>query len=156
LNEDFLDILRALSDTGARFLIVGAHALAGHGYPRATGDLDVWVELSEDNAGRVWKALLRFGAPIESLQLSADDFLVPGTVIQLGVPPRRIDLLTSITAVEFPAAWDARIEIEIENMRVPMLGREHLLINKLAVGRPQDLADSALLRAADDESGSQD
>ena len=111
----------------------------------------MWVELSDDNARRVWDALQHFGAPIESLVLSVDDFLVPGTVVQLGVSPRRIDLLTSITGVEFPAAWDQRMEIEIGDVRVPMIGRAHLLANKLAVGRPQDLADAALLRATGNE-----
>ncbi len=148
MNEDFLDILRALSQAGARFIIVGAHALAGHGFPRATGDLDVWVEPSEENAPRIWKALQQFDAPLESLDLTPEDFLVTGSVIQIGVPPRRIDILTSITAVDFSHAWKSKMEIEIDGVRMPILGREQLLANKLAVGRPQDLADVELLRSA--------
>jgi len=141
LNEDFLDILRTLSAAGARFLIVGAHALAGHGVPRATGDLDIWVESSATNAPRVWQALVEFGAPAAALGIRETDFTTLGTVVQLGLPPRRIDLLTSITGVDFADAWNGRLEIPVAGMTVPVLGRAALLANKRALGRPQDLAD---------------
>jgi hypothetical protein len=147
-------MLRALSHARARFIVVGAHALAGHGFPRATGDLDIWVERSSDNAPRVWQALQQFGAPIDSANIEPEDFLVDSTVMQIGLPPRRIDLLTSITGVEFSDAWGAHIEIEISDVKVPVLGREHLLTNKRAVGRPQDLADIELLRSKSEDDDS--
>jgi hypothetical protein len=141
LNEDFLDMLRALQAAGARFLIVGAHALAGHGLPRATGDLDIWVEATTANAACVWQALIDFGLPIEALGIRQHDFTELGMVVQVGLPPRRIDLMTSITAVEFNPAWDTRVTITVAGIAVPVLGRESLLANKRALGRPQDLAD---------------
>jgi hypothetical protein len=92
LNEDFLDILRALLEEGTRFLVVGAHALAVHGVPRATGDLDIWIDPVPDNAKRVWQAITRFGAPLDSLGISLHDLSEPDTVVQIGLPPRRIDI----------------------------------------------------------------
>ena len=149
MNEDFLDMLRALSAAQARFLVVGAHALAGHGFPRATGDLDIWVEASAANAERIWRALAEFGAPVAGLGVREQDFIVPGTVVQIGLPPRRIDLMTSITAVEFADAWASRLDIAVADVVVPVLGRESLLANKRALARPQDLADvDALSRGA--------
>lgn len=141
MNEDFLDMLRALQAAGARYLIVGAHALAGHGIPRATGDLDIWVEASAANAARVWQALTNFGAPIEGLGIQQRDFMEPGMVVQVGLPPRRIDLMTSITGIEFDAAWATHVTVTVAGIAIPVLGRESLLANKRALGRPQDLAD---------------
>lgn len=141
MNEDFLDILRALRAYEAQFLVVGAHALAGHGVLRATGDLDIWVKISEENIPRVWRALLDFGAPVAALGIKPKDFGVVGTVVQIGLPPRRIDLMTSITGVEFDDAWRTRIEINIADVRVPVLGRDALIENKRALGRAQDLVD---------------
>jgi predicted nucleotidyltransferase len=143
LNRDFRDMLSALSDEHAEFLLVGAYALAVHGLPRATGDLDLWIRSSADNAGRVWRALVRFGAPVGDLR--QEDLRTPGVVVQIGVAPRRIDLLTSIDAVEFDDAWAQRTEVELEGVRVPVIGRRELIVNKKAVGRPQDLADVARL-----------
>ena len=94
MNEDYRDFLNALLAENARFLIVGAHALAVHGYPRSTVDIDVWIEVSDDNAQRVWQALAEFGAPLEDLSIRLDDLLRPDVVIQLGLPPNRIDILT--------------------------------------------------------------
>ena len=141
MNEDFLDMLRALQAAGARYLIVGAHALAGHGIPRATGDLDIWVEASAANAARVWQALTNFGAPIEGLGIQQRDFMEPGMVVQVGLPPRRIDLMTSITGIEFDEAWATHVTVTVAGIAIPVLGRESLLANKRALGRPQDLAD---------------
>lgn len=141
-------MLRALQTVGARFLIVGAHALAGHGIPRATGDLDIWIDRNEANASCVWQALSAFGAPVEALGIQLQHFVEPGMVIQVGLPPRRIDLMTSITGVEFEAAWTTRIIVTIAGIAIPVLGRESLLANKRALGRPQDLADvDALTRS---------
>ncbi|MGE0373239.1 MAG: hypothetical protein AB7Q01_15340 [Gammaproteobacteria bacterium] len=152
LNEDFVDILRALREAGAKFLVIGAYALAGHGFARATGDLDIWVEPTTENAARVWQALLAFGAPLTSFGVQPGDFTVPGTVIQVGQPPRRIDFLTSATALDFESAWRERVEIAIGDVTVPLLGRQQLIENKRAVGRPQDLADvDALVRTTPPE-----
>lgn len=143
LNADFRDMLSALSDARAEFLLVGAYAVAVHGLVRATADLDIWVRPSEENASRVWRAVARFGAPMESIR--EEDFRAPGVVVQIGVAPRRIDLLTSIDGVDFDEAWRERTVVDIEGLRVPVLSRRHLILNKRAVGRPQDLADAARL-----------
>ena len=143
LNPDFRDMLSALCEEKADFLIVGAYALAAHGHPRATGDIDIWIRASEENAKRVWRALMRFGCPLFDLKL--DDLKTPDLIFQIGVEPRRIDIVTSITGVEFDEAWPDRKEIEIEGLKIAAIGRSHLLKNKKAVGRPQDLADVAWL-----------
>ena len=108
--------------------------MAAHGLPRATGDIDLWIRATPDNAERVWKALGRFGAPLAGLSAAE-------TVFQIGVAPRRVDILTSIEAVSFDEAWPARDEVEIEGLRVPILSRSHLVTNKKALGRPKDLGD---------------
>ncbi len=141
MNEDFRDFLAALLDAGARFLVVGAHALAVHGVPRATGDLDVWIACDPANADRAWAALLRFGAPVGAIGISRDDLTRSDQVIQLGLPPRRIDLLTSISGVSFEEAWQERTIHETVGLQVPFLGRAALVRNKRASGRPKDLAD---------------
>lgn len=141
MNEDFIDLLRALLDAEARFLVVGAHALAVHGIPRATGDLDVWIETSGDNATRVWEALASFGAPIDAAGLSQSDLEQPDRVIQIGLPPRRIDVMTEISGVRFADAWEARVVHAVEGLSVPFIGRDHLVQNKRATGRAKDLAD---------------
>jgi hypothetical protein len=144
-NDDFLDLLRALTETGAEFIVVGAHAMAVHGVPRATGDLDVVVRASADNAARVLAALRAFGAPVDAHGVAAADFSAAGTVYQLGLPPRRIDLLTSLSGVSFDEAWSTRVELEVAGLRVPFLGRDALVRNKQATGRAKDLLDLRLL-----------
>ncbi len=141
MNKDFLDILASLLETGARFIVVGAHAMAVHGVPRATGDLDIWIEPTDDNVAQVWSALKSFGAPIESLGVSKADLLSPDMVIQIGMPPRRIDLLTAITGVHFDNAWKTKVSHKIDSLNVPFLGREALIANKRATGRAKDIAD---------------
>jgi hypothetical protein len=148
LNEDFLDILRALLDEGARFLVAGAHALAVHGVPRATGDLDIWIDRDPANTEPVWRAIVRFGAPVESLDVSRDDLGRPGVVVQIGLAPRRIDLLTDLTGVDFASAWAGRVVRSVEGLDVPFLGRESLVQNKRATGRLKDLADLEALGEA--------
>jgi len=145
VNDDFRDLLHALLDAGARFLVVGAHAMAVHGVPRATGDLDVWVLPDPPNAERVWQALLSFGAPVDGLELSREDFESPGTVVQIGLPPRRIDLLTDVSGLEFEAAWANRTTHRVGDREIPFLGRRDLVHNKRAVGRAKDLADLEIL-----------
>lgn len=141
MNEDFLDLLEALLDAGARFLVVGAHAMAVHGVPRATGDLDVWIAAEPENAERVWSALERFGAPVAALGLSQDDLTRADQVVQIGLPPRRIDLLTAVSGVDFEEAWAGRVIHAVASLPVPFIGREALVRNKRAAGRAKDLAD---------------
>lgn len=138
---DFRDLLAALRDSEARFIVVGAHALAAHGVPRVTGDLDVWVEPTEENATRVWAALGEFGAPLEALGVRKTDFLGLDQVVQIGLPPYRVDLMTSISGVTFAEAWDDRLPGELFGVPVAYLGRATFLRNKRASGRPKDLED---------------
>lgn len=139
--EDFRDLVAELVNTKARFLIVGAHALALHGVPRATVDLDVWVDPSPENAKRVWAALAAFGAPLDTLEIHEADFTRPDIVAQFGLPPYRIDILTGVSGISFADAWEGRVEDLFEDVRVPFLGREALIRNKRASGRTKDLAD---------------
>jgi hypothetical protein len=143
LNPDFREILSGFIAGKVEFLVVGAYALAVHGLPRATGDLDLWISPTQPNARRVWRALANFGAALDAV--TEEDFSVPDTVVQIGRAPRRVDVLTAIDGVEFGAAWDDRVMVEIEGMTLPVLSREHLIINKRASGRPQDIADAERL-----------
>lgn len=145
LNVDFLDLLEALARAEVEFLIVGAHALAAHGIPRATGDLDVWVRPTAQNAVRVVAALEAFGAPLGAHGVTAADFERQGTVYQMGLPPRRIDVLTQISGVSYEEAWPGRVAMAIAGRAVFFLGREALLKNKRAAGRPKDLVDADAL-----------
>jgi hypothetical protein len=139
LNPDYRDILSIFNEEKVEYLVIGAYALAAHGLPRATGDIDLWINRDERNAGRVWRSLVKFGAPLSDLKES--DFSGPGMVYQIGVAPNRIDILTSIDGVEFNDAWRQRVEINIEDVLVFVISRVHLIANKKTVGRPQDLAD---------------
>ena len=141
MDPDFRDLLAAFLAHGVRFLVVGAHALAAHGVPRATGDLDVWVEPTQGNAARVWDALAAFGAPLDALRVSADDFARRDAVVQFGLPPRRIDVLTGVSGLTFDEAWEDRFEDVVDGLRIPFLGRASLIRNKRASGRPKDLGD---------------
>jgi hypothetical protein len=139
LNRDFRDILSAFSDAGVEYLLVGAYALAAHGLVRATGDIDLWVRPTAENAARVHRALLAFGAPAE--QVSAEDFTRPDAVVQLGVPPLRVDILTAISGVEFTLAWEGRETIHLEGLALPVLSRALMIANKRASDRPKDKLD---------------
>jgi hypothetical protein len=139
MNRDFVEMLDALSVAGADFLVVGAHALAAHGRPRATGDLDLWIRPTPKNATKVWQALVTLGAPLDDLRV--DDLASAGIVFQIGIVPARIDLLTSLTGLEFDDAWSRRAIFEVEGRALPFLSREDLIRNKKALGRPRDLAD---------------
>ena len=144
MNPDFRDLLRALSDAGARFLVVGAYAVSFHSEPRATGDLDLWVDPTRDNAARVYRALASFGAPLT--ELSESDLSTPDVVFQIGIAPRRIDIMTSITGVDFEDAWPARTDATYGGVSFPIIGIDALMRNKQALGRPKDLVDLDLLR----------
>ena len=139
MNRDFAEVLSALFATGAEFLVVGAHALAAHGTPRATGDIDIWVRPTPENADRVLSALKAFGAPL--FDLTREDLSRPGIVFQLGLPPFRIDILTGISGVTFEEAWPDRLVSQVETMQVSFIGRAALIKNKRAAGRPKDLVD---------------
>ena len=143
MNQDFAEMLSGLSEAKADFIIVGAHALAAHGLPRATGDLDIWIRPSPENAKKVWDVLNNFGAPLS--ELSIDDLSTPGIVFQIGLAPCRIDILTQIDGVNFDEAWANRIYVKVFDIDVPVIGVNELLKNKKAVGRPQDVADAARL-----------
>ncbi|MGE5346374.1 MAG: nucleotidyltransferase [Acidithiobacillales bacterium] len=140
MNRDFVEMLSELSASSAEFLVVGAHALAAHGLLRATGDLDIWVRADEKNAPRVLEALRRFGAPLSDLSL--DDLSKPGTVFQIGTAPARIDILTGVSGLYFDEAWPRRMTVKIGELSVAVIGREDLIRNKRATGRPQDLLDA--------------
>lgn len=141
-NPDFTDMVALLCDEGADFLIVGGYAVSFHGHPRATGDLDLLVRPSPENAARVWRALIRFGAPVAAAGLTAADLVRRELVYQIGVPPRRIDVITEISGMPFDQAWQTRVEVDWQGRRVALIGFDALLINKLASGRPKDLADA--------------
>lgn len=144
MNEDFLELLSSLLDAEAKFLVIGAYAVGVHGRPRATKDLDVWIEASEENAPRVLRALQQFGAPLGDLTRA--DLEHVGIGFKMGIPPRRIDILTHIEGITFAEAWPNRIEADFGNeVRCPVIGLVDIIKNKRAAGRPQDLADVAVL-----------
>ncbi len=139
VNRDFAEILQSLSATSAEFLLVGAHARAAYGIPRATADIDIWVRATPENALRVWKALADYGAPLHDLTI--DDLSHPGVVYQIGLPPYRIDILTEISGVTFEEAWPNRMYGNFGGATYPVIGREEFIRNKRAAGRSKDLAD---------------
>jgi len=144
LNEDYKEMLQGLLDQKVEFIIVGAYALAAHGFPRATGDIDIWVKPDENNSKKVFKALARFGAPIDEIR--EDEFSHPGLIFQIGVVPRRIDIITKIDAVEFEEADSDKIFVDIDGLKVPVLSVDKLIKNKMATGREKDLLDAKLLK----------
>ena len=139
LNQDLQEFIQSLNDNQVRYLVVGGYAVALHGHPRYTKDIDVWVEISPDNAKRMVKALDQFG--FASLGLKEDDFLVPDQIIQLGYPPNRIDVISTLEGVDFEVCYAARVEVVIDTVPVNFIDLENLKKNKKAAGRPQDLAD---------------
>jgi hypothetical protein len=147
VNRDFRDLLAEFNVQGVKYLIVGAHALAAHGHVRATKDLDVWVCPDSENAPRVLKALTAFGAPLHDLREA--DLTEPGVIFQIGVPPVRIDIVTAIDGVNFAEAWPVRMLTKFADQPTAVLSREHLIQNKRASGRTQDLADVEWLETRD-------
>ena len=139
LNQDFKEFIQSLNDNGVRYLVVEGYAVALHGYPRYTKDMDVWVEMTSENAFKVVKALDQFG--FGSLDLKESDFVIPDQIIQLGYPPRRIDILTTLPGVEFSECYPSRTTVDIEGVSVNFIDHENLRKNKKATGRHQDLAD---------------
>jgi hypothetical protein len=143
MNQYFIEMLSALFAAGAEFMVVGAHALAAHGLPRATGDLDIFVRATPENARRVMTALRAFGAPL--FDLTERDLSAPDTVFQVGLPPSRIDLLTSISGVAFDEAWPRHVDVTLGTLIVPIIGRDDFVKNKKAAGRTKDLLDVQML-----------
>lgn len=143
LNEDYKEILQELSAEKVRFLLVGAYALAAHGYPRATVDLDIWVLPTHENAKAVLRALTRFGAPVSGLAIQ--DLEKEGTVFQIGVAPRRIDILTALSGLDFEDTFGRSIPVDIEGIQVYVPSIDDLIRNKRAAGRTRDLADAEAL-----------
>lgn len=139
LNRDFHELLECFARNDVRYLIIGGWALAAHGVQRMTKDIDVWVLPESGNASAVMTALRECG--FGESDLAEEDFMTPDTVIQLGYPPNRVDILTTPTGVNFDICWDDRIEVQLEGLIVPFIGLEGLKANKRAVGRLQDLAD---------------
>jgi hypothetical protein len=141
-------MLSALCEAGVEFLVVGGYAVIAHGYPRATGDIDIWVRPTAENARRVMSALRSFGAPLADL--TEQDLVTPGLIFQIGVVPSRIDIITEIDGVTFGDAWATRMTAVVEGRDVPVLGREALLRNKKASGRTKDLLDARWLEESDE------
>jgi hypothetical protein len=144
-DEEFVDLVQCLNDEACDFLIVGAHALAAHGTPRATGDLDVFVRADLDNAARVFRALARFGPPLSAHGVSVENFAASGTVYQIGLPPRRIDILTELSGITFQEGTVGAISAHLGGQPVRCIGLEALIRNKRAAGRAKDLADLEVL-----------
>ena len=148
LNKDYNDMLRALYDENVRFILVGAYALAAHGYPRATMDIDIWVMPSPENADAVLRALRRFGAPLHNL--TKEDLLKDGTIFQIGVAPRRIDIITAASGLRFEPTYRNSISVNIEGIDVRIPSIDDLILNKRAPGRTKDLADAEALESLRD------
>lgn len=144
LNQDFKEFIQSLNNNNVRYLVVGGYAVAFHGYPRYTKDLDVWIWIDQQNAENIVRALDEFG--FGSLGLTPNDFLEPGIIIQLGYPPQRIDMITDLVGVDFETCFTRRLEEVINDVIVPFIDLENLKKNKRASGRPQDLADVANLQ----------
>jgi hypothetical protein len=139
LPRDFKEFLRSFHSRGVEYLLVGGHAVAQHGHPRLTNDLDVWIGRSPQNAERVLSALRDFG--FASLKLDLASLQQPDQVIQLGVAPLRIDILTSLSGVEFAECWASRVEVVLDGVPVHVIDARNLKANKRATGRPRDLDD---------------
>jgi hypothetical protein len=147
LPDDFRDLLLALADADAEFVVMGGHAVAFHGHPRATRDLDVLVRATPANARRVYRALATFGAPLDAFDVGEGDFASYDGVLQIGIPPRRIDILNRADGISFDDAIESGDGFELEGRRVPVIGLRALLRNKRAASREQDLADVKALEA---------
>lgn len=143
LSDDCKEFIALLRSEGVDFLIVGAAALAAHGRPRYTGDIDIWIRCDGETAQRMGKVIARFG--FGSTGLQASDFAEQNRIIQLGVAPNRVDILTGLTGLDFEPAWENRVELPLADQTLPFLDKESLRVNKKATGRPQDLADLEVL-----------
>ena len=148
LNEDYSDLLQSFVEENVRFILVGAYAMAAHGYPRVTIDMDVWVMPAYDNAQSVMRALVRFGAPLHDLEV--EDLVRDDTVFQIGVAPCRIDLVTGVSGLHFEDAFQRAIMMQIGRETIPVMSLDDLIINKRACGRAKDIADAEELESLRD------
>lgn len=144
LNNDYKEMLQGLLKNKVKFLVIGAYAMGMHGYPRATGDLDLWIEPSLENSRNLYNALTEFGSPLD--QINPETFSKKKVVFQIGLAPRRIDMLTFIDGIEFDEAYKDKNEIKIDNINVPFLSKENIIKNKEATGREKDKLDVAYLK----------
>jgi hypothetical protein len=143
LNQDYKEMLSTLLENKVDFLLVGAYAMAAHGFPRATADLDIFIRPDFENAKKVYKALADFGAPMDSVAF--EDFQTPGTIFQIGVIPRRIDIINAIDGVSFEEAYRDKVIVDIEGLKVSIISMPMLIINKKASGREKDRLDAIRL-----------
>lgn len=148
LNEDYKEMLQILLGNETKFLVVGAYAMGAYGYPCATGDFDIWIEPSRENAKKVYSCLAQFGAPLA--EITEETFCQEDVIFQIGVAPRRIDIITKIDGVEFDKAYAEREEIEIEGISIPFISKKNLIKNKLSTGREKDRLDAEYLQLGSD------
>lgn len=144
LNKDYKEMLQILLDNEVEFLVVGAFAMGAYGYPRATGDIDIWITTTPENSQKTYKALAQFGAPLE--QINEQTFCEEGMVFQIGIAPRRIDIITRIDGVDFKQAWKKRNPITIDKLTVPFISKLDLIKNKDSTNRDKDRLDAEQLR----------
>ena len=140
-------MLSAFRSEAVEFIIVGGYAVAAHGYPRATGDIDLWVRPSLENSKKIYRALEKFGALLSDLR--DDYFSVPDQIFQIGLPPSRIDIISGVEALGFDEAWAGKFELEVEGVKVWMLSKKDLMINKAALKRPKDRIDLEWLKESE-------
>jgi len=139
LSQDFKEFIQLLNAHEVEYLIVGGYAVAIHGFPRTTGDIDFWVKPKNENAERVVKSLIDFG--FSSVDISVDDFIKENSVVQLGFPPNRIDIMTSVSGITFDECWKNKKEIEFEGEKINFISLHHLRLNKKSTGRDKDNLD---------------
>jgi len=149
LNEDYRDMLQILLGNEVYFLVVGAYAMGVYGYPRATGDFDIWVDTSPENSKKVYSSLVKFGAPLTDI--SERTFTEEGIVFQIGIAPRRIDIITHIDGVRFKDAYESREVIEVEGLHIPFISKNDLIKNKRSTGREKDRLDADCLSRSQDD-----
>ena len=149
VNSDFSDLLSLFNHNGVRYMVIGGYAVIQHAEPRFTKDLDLWISTDPANASAVYQALREFGAPLTDL--TEADFAEEGYFYQMGVPPIRVDVLMGIPGIQFEEAWERRVEVDFEDLRVSFISRKDLITAKLASGRPQDLIDAELLAQVDSD-----
>ncbi len=144
LNEDYKEMLQILLEENVKFIVVGAYALGAYGFPRATGDIDIWIEPTAANAKKLIRSLARFGAPL--FDVNEKIFTEEGIIFQIGVAPRRIDIITTIDGVEFQSAYEKKLIVSVEGLNIPVLSVEDFIKNKESTGREKDVLDAKMLK----------
>ncbi|MCH8010831.1 MAG: hypothetical protein IIA61_02615 [Candidatus Marinimicrobia bacterium] len=144
LNQDYKEMLSILLDEKVEFLLAGAYALAAHGFPRTTGYIDIFIWPSSINSQKVYKLLLKFGAPMGNI--NTNDFEKSRVIFQIGIAPRRIDIINEIDCVSFDSAFEDKIIVEIDGLKVPIISKEKMIKNKESTGRNRDILDTKMLK----------